>query len=116
MGNVFTHDISHTHDHTHTHDPCSLARSFPDFVRGSSASVAKCRGSWQVIGSWSWVVGSRGSWVWVWVNVLYIKKKLSKKKNKNYAKSCKIHETKIPAYIPILFPFPAVSKANKRIL
>ena len=30
-------------------------------------------------------------------------------------KSCKIHETKISAYMPVLFPFPAVSKANKRI-
>ena len=32
------------------------------------------------------------------------------------AKSCKIHETKISAYMPVLFPFPAVSNANKRIL
>ena len=34
------------------------------------------------------------------------KKKFSKKKK------CKIHETKIPVYIQVLFPFLAVSKAN----
>ena len=35
MGNVFTTTFTHTHDHTHTHthDPCSLARSFPDFAQ-----------------------------------------------------------------------------------
>ena len=69
-----------------------------------------------------WVVG-RGHgpwlWVWVWVNVVGRKKKIPKNINlKNQmAKSCKIHGTKIFAYIPgVLFPFPAVSKANKRIL
>ena len=51
-------------------------------------SVAKCRGSW--------VVG-RGRGSWVWVNS-WVKKK--------------IYETKIPVYIQVLFPFPAVSKAN----
>ena len=60
-------------------------------------SVAKCRGSW--------VVG-RGRGSWVWVNSWVKKKKFSKKKK------CKIHETKIPEYIQVLFPFPAVSKAN----
>ena len=35
------------------------------------------------------------------------KKKVFQKKKK-----CKIHETKIPVYIQVLFPFPAVSKAN----
>ena len=59
-------------------------------------SVAKCRGSW--------VVG-RGRGSWVWVNS-WVKKKVFKKKK------CKIHETKIPVYIQVLFPFPAVSKAN----
>ena len=74
-----------------------------------TTSVAKCRGSW--------VVGRcRGSWVWEWVNV--VGEKMSSKKNlKNEkAKSCKIHETKISEYIPVLFPFPAVSKRNERIL
>ena len=59
-------------------------------------SVAKCRGSW--------VVG-RGRGSWVWVNSWVKKKSFQKKK-------CKIHETKIPVYIQVLFPFPAVSKAN----
>ena len=49
---------------------------------GSSASVAKCRGSWvegRGRGSWAWVVGvgrGCGSWVWVWVNVVGKKKKV----------------------------------------
>ena len=65
----------------------------------------------------SWVVG-RGRGSWVWVNVVG-KKKFSKKKIKlknQKAKSCKIHETKISVYMPVLLPFPAVSKANKRIV
>ena len=80
------------------------------------------RGSW-VVGRGSWVVGvGRGSWVvgrgsWVWVNV--VGKKLSSKKRKIKklkGKSCKIHVTKISEYKPVLFPLPAVSKTNKRIL
>ena len=41
-----------------------------------------------------------------------------KLKLKNWiAKNCKIHETKVPTYIPgVLFPFPAVSRANKLTL
>ena len=60
----------------------------------------------------SWVVGRGGSWVWVWVNVVG-KKSLPKKIKikKINSESCKIHETKISAYITVLFPFPAVSKA-----
>ena len=62
-------------------------------------SVAKCRGSR------SWVVGrGRGSWV---------KKPFSKKKIKlknQKAKSCKIHETKISVYMPVLLPFPRSAK------
>ena len=44
------------------------------------------------------------------------KKKFPKKsKLKNYkAKSCKIHETKISVYMPVLFPFPVVSKSFRR--
>ena len=44
--------------------------------------------------------------------------KTSKEKNKRIDKlnKCKIHETKISAYTPVPFPFPAVSKANKRSL
>ena len=34
------------------------------------------------------------------------------KKKSFQKKKCKIHETKIPVYIQVLFPFPAVSKAN----
>ena len=34
----------------------------------------------------------------------------------NKQKVVRIEETKISAYIPVLFPFLAVSKANKRIL
>ena len=66
-------------------------------------SVAKCHGSW--------VVGrGRGSWVWAWVNVVC--KKMSSKKEK--IKKQKV--VKISGYIPVLFPFPAVSKTNYRIL
>ena len=78
---------------------------------GFPGSVAKCRGSW--------VVGrGRGSWVWVGINVVGKEKVFQKKiKLKNQkAKSCKIHETKISVYMPVLLPFPAVSKANKRII
>ena len=58
-------------------------------------SVAKCRGSWVV---------SRGRGCGSWVNVVG-KKKFSKKKHEEVkSKSCKIHETKISAYIPVLFP------------
>ena len=68
----------------------------------------------------SWVVGrGRGSWVWVWVNVVGKKKAFQKKKLKlknQKAKSCKIHETKISVYMPVLLPFPAVSKASKQII
>ena len=74
------------------------------------ASVAKCRESWVV----GWGRGC-GSWVWVWVNVVG-KIRFSEKKKNQKAKSCKIHETKISAYMSVLLPFPAVSKANKRIL
>ena len=34
------------------------------------------------------------------------------KKKSFQKKKCKIHETKIPVYIQVLFPFPAVIKAN----
>ena len=37
---------------------------------------------------------------------------VGKKKKVFQKKKCKIHETKIPVYIQVLFPFPAVSKAN----
>ena len=45
-------------------------------------------------------------------------KKNSKSKLKLKIKKengCKIHEKKISAYMQVLFPFPAVSKANKLI-
>ena len=45
-------------------------------------------------------------------------KKNSKSKLKLKIKKengCKIHEKKISAYMPVLFPFPAVSKATKLI-
>ena len=66
----------------------------------------------------SWVVG-RGRESRVWVNVV-VKKGSNpppkQKITKLIAKSCKMNETKIFAYIPVLFAFPAVSKANKRVL
>ena len=58
------------------------------------------------------VAKCRGSWVLVWVNVVG-KKTFSKKRNLN-RKSCKINETKISAYILVLFSFPVVSKAGKQ--
>ena len=67
----------------------------------------------------SWVEG-RGSWVWV--NVVGKKKSPPRQKKKKklkikVAKSFKIHETKVSAFVPeVLFPFLEVSKANKRIL
>ena len=70
-----------------------------------SVYVAKCRGSW--------VVGrGRRSWVWMWVWVNVVCKKMSSKKEK--IKKQKV--VKISGYIPVLFPFPAVSKTNYRIL
>ena len=42
-------------------------------------------------------------------------RKITVKKIKKQ-KVVRIEETKISAYIPVLFPFLAVSKANKRIL
>ena len=76
--------------------------------------------SWVVgRGSWVEVVGRGcGSWVWVWVIVVGKKKVFQKqvKLKKLNCKKCKIHETKISEYIPVLFPFPEVSKANNQIL
>ena len=68
----------------------------------------------------SWVVG-RGRESRVWVNVVVKKAPTpppppKQKITKLIAKSCKMNETKIFAYIPVLFAFPAVSKANKRVL
>ena len=65
----------------------------------------------------SWVVRrGRGSWVWVWVNV--VGKKIFPKKmkiTKFISKKFKIDETKISPYMPVLFPFPGVSKANIKV-
>ena len=96
----------------------TLYRRVQGILRSLLTSVAKCRRSWVVgRGRGSWVVG-RESWVWVWVNVAGKKmssKKITIKKLKS-KQCCKIHETKISEYIPVLLPLHAVSKTNKRTL
>ena len=73
----------------------------------AQGSVANCRGSWV----WMWVVGvskRRGQ-------KKRFPSKITVKKIKKQ-KVVRIEETKISAYIPVIFPFLAVSKENKRIL